>query len=501
MKSRRFISIFLCVTLLLTLPAPAALANGWGLKRGLMLNAVSKTHDYDEYSALAQLKVQDGEVAVMASRYHAVLLFAYEFNGKTRLDAYHTAVLQPDEKGYNKVKLQRRNPGFVLQYSDMELYFTPLLSNEALTYMLEAGALGSLTVQAGGENSELTSYLTVSDGKNSVKWYGWQHATPSLAEFNLRLFPRTMDELGAMRELINVVAPQFVDYELYSADEMPGDAGAATVPVYSAPGDGSVRFADGKASVDLRSPFTLLGFTPDGEWALISYEISAQASRIGYISGELLDGLSQRSTLSLASLPVSVTQDTCLTDDPDVSQAARMQLKAGDSATLLALHGPWYAYVETMLEGQAVRGFVPRACLRCPALTEEAPEAAARLVGEWEFIGGGEMLGDYVNFQSDGRAAANWVPPAEMEKLSDAEREEYGEPGWATYQVYQCTERETANYWSGCEYILVIRNDAGYIVGLYGLIFNTAEAGHESFGLYFGEGGGNYARYDGGTSQ
>lgn len=131
MKSRRFISIFLCVTLLLTLPAPAALANGWGLKRGLMLNAVSKTHDYDEYSALAQLKVQDGEVAVMASRYHAVLLFAYEFNGKTRLDAYHTAVLQPDEKGYNKVKLQRRNPGFVLQYSDMELYFTPLLSNEA----------------------------------------------------------------------------------------------------------------------------------------------------------------------------------------------------------------------------------------------------------------------------------------------------------------------------------------------------------------------------------
>ena len=67
MKSRRFISIFLCVTLLLTLPAPAALANGWGLKRGLMLNAVSKTHDYDEYTALAQLKLPDGEVAVMLS--------------------------------------------------------------------------------------------------------------------------------------------------------------------------------------------------------------------------------------------------------------------------------------------------------------------------------------------------------------------------------------------------------------------------------------------------
>ena len=47
----------------------------------------------------------------------------------------------------------------------------------------------------------------------------------------------------------------------------------------------------------------------------------------------------------------------------------------------------------------------------------------------------------------------------------------------------------------------VIRNDAGYIVGLYGLIFNTAEDGREAFALYFGDGGGNYARYDGGTGQ
>ena len=83
MKSRRFISIFLCLTLLLTLLAPAALANSWGLKKGLMLSAVSKTHNYDEYTALAQLKLPRSEVAVMASRYHAVLLYAYrDENGK-----------------------------------------------------------------------------------------------------------------------------------------------------------------------------------------------------------------------------------------------------------------------------------------------------------------------------------------------------------------------------------------------------------------------------------
>ena len=99
MKSRRFLSVLLCAVLALTLLTPAALANSWGLKSGMILNAVSKTHDYDEYTALAQVKLPGGEVAVMASRYHAVLLYAYKSNGKTRLDAYHTAVKQPGEKG------------------------------------------------------------------------------------------------------------------------------------------------------------------------------------------------------------------------------------------------------------------------------------------------------------------------------------------------------------------------------------------------------------------
>ncbi len=498
MKSRRFISIFLCVTLLLTLPAPAALANGWGLKRGLMLNAVSKTHDYDEYSALAQLKVQDGEVAVMASRYHAVLLFAYEFNGKTRLDAYHTAVLQPDEKGYNKVKLQRKDPGFVLQYSDMELYFTPLLSNEMLTYTLESGTIGSLTLQAGGENSELTSYLACTDGTNKTNWYGWQHATPSLEEFNLRLFPRTMDELGAIRELSHVVAPQFVDYELYSADEMPGDAGASTVPVYSAPSEGSVRFAKGKASVNLREPAKFYGLTQDGNWALVEYTVSGRTSRFGYVRrSELPGSVTWRYTLPSVDMPVTVTRDTFLTDDPNVSQYRQMTLKMGGSVRLLALYGPWYAYVETTLEGKTVRGFVPRASLRCPLPTEEDPEVAQRLLGEWQCSGGGEVLGDYVTFQPEGRAVTSWLPLESMKTLSPQERAEYGEPVWESYQVYKSTARERANFWNECAHILVFRDDTGYISGFYGLMLDTDEEGREAFSVLFGEGGGGYARYDG----
>ena len=495
MKSRRFISIFLCVTLLLTLLAPAALANGWGLKRGLMLNAVSKTHDYDEYSALAQLKVQDGEVAVMASRYHAVLLFAYEFNGKARLDAYHTAVKQPGEKGYNKVKLQRRDPGFVLKYSDMEFYFTPLLSNELLTYTLESGTIGSLTLEAGGENSELTSYLACTDGTNKTNWYGWQYATPSLEEFNLRLFPRTMDEIGAIREMHSILWAQFEDTELMG-NEMPGDAGAATVPVYSAPGDGSVRFAKGKASVNLREPARFYGFTQDGNWALIEYEVSGRTSRFGYVRrSELPSSATWRYTLPHVDMPVTVTQDTFLTDDPNVSQYQQMTLNAGSSVRLLGKYREWYAYVETTLDGKTVRGFVPRACLRWPMPTEEAPEAAARLVGEWESGGGGETLGSYVTFSADGTVTECDLPQAEWEALPSYEQAEYFRTTYPRYQVYKATERERA--WSDSDYMLVYRDEMGYVVFFEALGFYTEEDGREAFSIAYWENIDGYTRYDG----
>ena len=495
MKDKRLISIFLCLTLLLTLLAPGALANSWGLKSGLILGAVSKNDTYGEYTALAHLKLPDGEIAVMASRYHAVLLYAYEFNGKTRLDAYHTAVKQPGEKGYNKVKLQRKDPGFVLQYSDMEFYFTPLLSNEMLTYTLESGTIGSLTLQAGGENSELTSYLTCTDGTNKTNWYGWQYATPSLAEFNLRLFPRTMEEIGAIREMDSILWPQFEEIELMD-EEMPGDAGASTVPGYSAPSESSVRFAKGKASVNLREPAKFYGLMQDGNWALIEYEVSDRTSRFGYVKrSDLPSSMTWKYNISSIDVPVTVTQDTFLTDDPNVSQYQQMTLNAGSSVRLLGKYREWYAYVETTLDGKAVRGFVPRACLRWPMPTEEAPEAAARLVGEWESGGGSETLGSYVTFSADGTVTECSLPLAEWEALPANERAEYSCVTYPRYQVYKATERERA--WSDSDYMLVYKDEMGYVVFFEALGFYTEEDGREAFSIAYWENIDGYTRYDG----
>ena len=494
MRSGRVISIIVCAVLLFSLPVPAALAdNVWNLPGGMLLRAVRENARYNGYSALTYLKIQDSAAAVMANREHALLLFACKENGKTVLLECQTAVRQPGETDYKKVQLVGNGDGYMLCYPGTTLH----IARQGTRFYLDSVYLDTLTMLPFERNGKAGWYLC-NDGSAALSWHPGQSDTEPLPfeQVNLRFFPRTLADIAVLQALDDAQVPALPGGESISLP-----AAGELAPVYSALGSGSVRFADDKASVDLRSPFTLLAFTPDGEWALISYEISAQASRVGYISGELLDGLSQRGTLSLASLPVSVTQDTCLTDDPDVSQAARMQLKAGDSVTLLALHDPWYAYVETMLEGQAVRGFVPAACVRYPLPTEEAPEIAARLVGDWESNGGGEVLGIYTAFLTDGRMLTDWLPQAKKETLSAQERSLYGVPSWRTYQVYKSTERERMNFRGEYAYILVLRNLAGLITDFYALRFDTDEAGRESFALYFGEGGGNYARYDGGTSQ
>ena len=493
MKNRRFLSVFLCAVLALTLLTPAALANSWGLKSGMILNAVSKTHDYDEYTALAQLKLPDGEVAVMASRYHAVLLYAYrDENGKLQMDAYHTAVKQPDERGFKLVKLTRDETSFILEYSDLSLKFLPYGLNG---FSLESGKIGELTLQAGSTNTEQTTWLTCSNGKNSYNWQAGEAATPLLAEFNLRLFPRTLDEIGASCELDRVLRAQFESFELGAGEALLGDAGAATVPVYSAPSEGSVRFAQGKASVNLREPAKFYGLTQDGNWALIEYAVSDRTSRFGYVKrSDLPSSVAWAFTIPSVDVPVTITQDTFLTDDPNVSQYRQMTLNAGSSVRLLGLYDLWYAYVETTLDGKTVRGFVPRAYLRYPLPTEEAPEAVARLVGEWEFYAGGEIVGDYLAFRADGKMAATALPLAEMETASAEDIAEYGPLKWRSYQVYKSTERERASFWRACDYILVFRNSTGYIDDFFALQFGTFEDGRDTFSVLYGEGGGGYVR-------
>lgn len=491
MRSGRVISIIVCAVLLFSLPVPAALAdNVWNLPGGMLLRAVRENARYNGYSALTYLKIQDSAAAVMANREHALLLFACKENGKTVLLECHAAVRQPGETDYKKVQLVGNGDGYMLCYPGTTLH----IARQGTRFYLDSVYLDTLTMLPFERNGKAGWYLC-NDGSAALSWHPGQSDTEPLPfeQVNLRFFPRTLADIAVLQALDDAQVPALPGGESISLP-----AAGELAPVYSAPGDGSVRFAKGKASVNLREPAKFYGFTQDGNWALVEYTVSDRTSRFGYVRrSELPSSVTWKYNISSIDMPVTVTQDTFLTDDPNVSQYRQMTLKAGGSVRLLALYGAWYAYVETTLEGKTVRGFVPRASLRCPLPTEEDPEVAQRLLGEWQCSGGGEMLGDYVTFQPDGRAATSGLPLERMKTLSPQEREEYGEPVWEGYQVYKSTARERANFWNECAHILVFRDDTGYISGFYGLMLDTDEEGREAFSVLFGEGGGGYTRYDG----
>ena len=491
MRSGRVISIIVCAVLLFSLPVPAALAdNVWNLPGGMLLRAVRENARYNGYSALTYLKIQDSAAAVMANREHALLLFACKENGKTVLLECQTAVRQPGETDYKKVQLVGNGDGYMLCYPGTTLH----IARQGTRFYLDSVYLDTLTMLPFERNGKAGWYLC-NDGSAALSWHPGQSDTEPLPfeQVNLRFFPRTLADIAVLQALDDAQVPALPGGESISLP-----AAGELAPVYSAPGDGSVRFAKGKASVNLREPAKFYGFTQDGNWALVEYTVSGRTSRFGYVRrSELPSSVTWKYNISSIDMPVTVTQDTFLTDDPNVSQYRQMTLKAGGSVRLLALYGAWYAYVETTLEGKTVRGFVPRASLRCPLPTEEDPEVAQRLLGEWQCSGGGEMLGDYVTFQPDGRAATSGLPLERMKTLSPQEREEYGEPVWEGYQVYKSTARERVYFWKECAHILVFRDDTGYISGFYGLMLDTDEEGREAFSVLFGEGGGGYTRYDG----
>ena len=79
---------------------------------------------------------------------------------------------------------------------------------------------------------------------------------------------------------------------------------------------------------------------------------------------------------------VRTTGETWLTEDPGVSQHHQMVIPVGAELNALDCYGLFYAYVETELEGQRIRGFVPLRDLELmPA--DGAADMADGLVGAW----------------------------------------------------------------------------------------------------------------------
>ncbi|MCH5287865.1 MAG: hypothetical protein J1E43_10610 [Christensenellaceae bacterium] len=347
--------------------------------------------DYAGYACVADNlseppydRVERGRL-IMGSGDHLQLVCVGLADGVWRIgQTSTTALYQPGEEKAGEAVLHGTAEGFTLFYPDEEYEFILKDGEWALTFA-RVGGLTYDTFEGGVE---------VSDGSSAVIWqvggYWDRNAWVTLEDFNISLFPRSLDEvrrLNALRALISGGSSLQAEPVTEAAEEL--------LPVYSAPAEDSWRAAEGKAAVSLRDTDGLRTYGLFDGWELIEYRVGLSRSRVGYIQHE-----GEQYRMPFARVPVVADTETWLTDDPGVSQTPVMTIPAGAELTALECYNPFYVYVETELNGQAIRGFVPLRDL-LPADQPAAKTNADDLPGAW--YGYASWTGQYLALGEIGR--------------------------------------------------------------------------------------------------
>ena len=140
------------------------------------------------------------------------------------------------------------------------------------------------------------------------------------------------------------------------------------LPVYSAPSANSWRGSNGKAVVSTNGDLWSAGW--ENSWMLVMYGTNKGAVRVGYVQG-VAGKIPETRRLEFDYTPVTVSTKCTLTDDPAMQYAAIRTLNPGDEVTFLTCfyNAEAWAYVETTVDGQTVRGFIPMECLE---ITDDA---------------------------------------------------------------------------------------------------------------------------------
>ncbi len=126
--------------------------------------------------------------------------------------------------------------------------------------------------------------------------------------------------------------------------------------VYTGPGKHYERANNNKAVVSTNDWIEVFGV--ENEYAMIQYAITITQRRIGYIEADALPADASVPALDFSYMPVIITQETELTDDPLGEKTPLHTVPAGAEAQWLAVMEDW-AYLEWNEGEQAVRGFVP----------------------------------------------------------------------------------------------------------------------------------------------
>ena len=141
--------------------------------------------------------------------------------------------------------------------------------------------------------------------------------------------------------------------------------GGQKLAVYSAPSTAAYRANNGKAMCNTNGAVYALGW--DNGWMLMLYEANyAGQYRVGYIDGAAIKGTRPNlQTLEWEMEPTTLTETANLTDDPAQTGKTMITLPAGTKVTYLTTmyNAAGWDYIETTIDGQTARGFVPHGVL------------------------------------------------------------------------------------------------------------------------------------------
>ena len=131
-----------------------------------------------------------------------------------------------------------------------------------------------------------------------------------------------------------------------------------TLPVYSGPGAGYVRGANGTAKVSTNGSVYVYGW--ENGWLLVLYRLS-NGARIGYVEGSKLKDSVSATALRFSYETASVLYACSITDDPAIGYTPLATLPKGAEVTFLCwMHNnATWAYVEAGTTAGLVRGYIP----------------------------------------------------------------------------------------------------------------------------------------------
>ncbi len=123
----------------------------------------------------------------------------------------------------------------------------------------------------------------------------------------------------------------------------------------------------------------------DGNWLQVFYEVNKGGLRVGYVNGSSIKGkVDFNQTLYFSGERAKITANCQLTDDPLTNQTKITTLSSGRFVTYLTTainqNGKVWDYVETTVNGQTVRGYIPSGCLTLP--TETLPDIDPSYYGD-----------------------------------------------------------------------------------------------------------------------